>query len=130
MPEFYDINSNLSGKSNTGHTHDDRYYTESEINTKLSGIHTGYTYEYASELGKISNALLIDTTNPLGNNNKAYYVATSTTNKPSNCSWAVREVMYIHSKAIVLRLTGSDNNGTPHQWFTYYDGSWKNWTQI
>lgn len=27
----------LDGKSNTGHTHDDRYYTESEMNTKLSG---------------------------------------------------------------------------------------------
>ena len=27
---------NLQNKSNTGHTHDDRYFTESEINTKLS----------------------------------------------------------------------------------------------
>jgi hypothetical protein len=40
------IKSALDGKSNTGHTHDDRYYTESEINTKLnakansSHIHT------------------------------------------------------------------------------------------
>ena len=32
-----EINSKLDGKSNTGHTHDDRYYTESEINTKLAG---------------------------------------------------------------------------------------------
>ena len=31
------INTALAGKSNTGHTHDDRYYTESEINTKLNG---------------------------------------------------------------------------------------------
>lgn len=30
------IKSALDGKSNTSHTHDDRYYTESEINTKLS----------------------------------------------------------------------------------------------
>lgn len=29
------IKSALDGKSNTSHTHDDRYYTESEINTKL-----------------------------------------------------------------------------------------------
>lgn len=27
----------VNGKSDSGHTHDDRYYTESEINTKLSG---------------------------------------------------------------------------------------------
>ena len=32
-----EINNKLDGKSNTGHTHDDRYYTESEINTKLDG---------------------------------------------------------------------------------------------
>lgn len=31
------IKSALDGKSNTDHTHDDRYYTESEINSKLSG---------------------------------------------------------------------------------------------
>lgn len=30
------IKSALDGKSDTGHTHDDRYYTESEINTKLN----------------------------------------------------------------------------------------------
>ena len=30
------IKSALDGKSNSSHTHDDRYYTESEINTKLN----------------------------------------------------------------------------------------------
>ena len=30
------VKSALDGKSDTGHTHDDRYYTESEINTKLN----------------------------------------------------------------------------------------------
>ena len=29
------INTALSGKANSSHTHDDRYYTETEINTKL-----------------------------------------------------------------------------------------------
>ena len=27
----------MNGKANSGHTHDDRYYTESEVNTLLSG---------------------------------------------------------------------------------------------
>lgn len=31
------INTALSGKAASSHTHDDRYYTESEMNTKLSG---------------------------------------------------------------------------------------------
>ena len=37
----------LNGKSGTGHTHDDRYYTESEMDTKLSGkSDTGHTHSY------------------------------------------------------------------------------------
>ena len=32
-----EVESKLSAKSNNGHTHDDRYYTEAEINSKLSG---------------------------------------------------------------------------------------------
>ena len=32
-----EINTKLSGKSDTSHTHDDRYYTESEIDSKLAG---------------------------------------------------------------------------------------------
>ena len=32
-----------SGKSDTGHTHDDRYYTESEIDNKLSAVNTSIT---------------------------------------------------------------------------------------
>jgi hypothetical protein len=32
------LDSALAGKSDTGHTHDDRYYTETEIDTLLAGI--------------------------------------------------------------------------------------------
>ena len=39
------IKSALDGKSNTGHTHDDRYYTETEINAKLNGkSNTGHKH--------------------------------------------------------------------------------------
>lgn len=31
-----EVDGKLSGKSNIGHTHDDRYYTESEVDTKLN----------------------------------------------------------------------------------------------
>ena len=30
-----EVNTKLNGKSNTGHTHDDRYYTEAEVDSKL-----------------------------------------------------------------------------------------------
>ena len=32
-----EMNAKLNGKANASHTHDDRYYTESEMNTKLNG---------------------------------------------------------------------------------------------
>lgn len=35
-----EINTKLNGKSDTGHTHDDRYFTETEINNKLKGYLT------------------------------------------------------------------------------------------
>lgn len=39
------IKSALDGKSNTDHTHDDRYYTETEVNTKLDGkSNTGHKH--------------------------------------------------------------------------------------
>lgn len=34
--QITDLQSKLDGKSNNGHTHDDRYYTESEMNVKLA----------------------------------------------------------------------------------------------
>ena len=34
--QITDLQSKLDGKSNNGHTHDDRYYTESEMNAKLA----------------------------------------------------------------------------------------------
>ena len=35
-----EVTNKLAGKSDTGHTHDDRYYTETEINSKISTINT------------------------------------------------------------------------------------------
>lgn len=43
-----EVNTKLDGKSNTGHTHDDRYYTESEVNTKLANYQPKGNYAAAS----------------------------------------------------------------------------------
>lgn len=54
-----EMDSKLAGKSNTGHNHDDRYYTESEINTKLAGkSDTTHTHNYAgsSSTGGAANS--------------------------------------------------------------------------
>ena len=38
-------NSTLDNKSNTDHNHDGRYYTESEINTKINSINSKFSSE-------------------------------------------------------------------------------------
>ena len=55
-----EMNAKLDGKSNTGHTHDDRYYTESEINTKLdeksNANHTHNSIKDAGDGGTLTLA--------------------------------------------------------------------------
>lgn len=55
------INTALSGKANSSHTHDDRYYTETEINSKLSGkSDTNHTHNqyYDSGITRTANTFL------------------------------------------------------------------------
>nr|DAH20478.1 MAG TPA: structural protein [Caudoviricetes sp.] len=54
-----EVDSKLSGKSNTTHNHDDRYYTESEMDTKLSGkSDSGHSHNYAgsNSIGGAANS--------------------------------------------------------------------------
>ena len=46
------INSALNGKANSTHSHDDRYYTETEMNTKLNGkANSSHTHS----IGNVTN---------------------------------------------------------------------------
>lgn len=50
----------VDGKAASGHTHDDRYYTESEMNTKLNGkANSSHTHNYAgsSSAGGTANSV-------------------------------------------------------------------------
>lgn len=48
------LQSSLDGKSPTSHTHDDRYYTESEINTKLNGKANSSHTHTASQISDLT----------------------------------------------------------------------------
>lgn len=57
------ISTAVAGKSDTGHTHDDRYYTESEINTKLAGkSDTSHTHSAYANQNAFSNVKVGDST--------------------------------------------------------------------
>lgn len=62
-----DMDTSISGKASSSHTHDDRYYTESEINTKLNGkansshSHRSLTAS-AGSLGSRTVDLYVDST--------------------------------------------------------------------
>lgn len=44
----------VDGKANSSHTHDDRYYTETEMNSKLSGkSDTGHTHDLSAMINKL-----------------------------------------------------------------------------
>lgn len=73
--------SGVTGKPSTftpsSHTHDDRYYTESEINSKLSGkSDTNHTHSYAgssSAGGSANSAVKLDTATAGDSNTPVYF---------------------------------------------------------
>ena len=66
----------LSDKANSSHTHDDRYYTESEIDTKISGVNSTISTHTGNTTAHI-------TSDERTNWNAAYSHSTST-HAPSN----------------------------------------------
>lgn len=51
-----EIDSKLNGKANSSHTHDDRYYTETEMNTKLNGkADINHRHNDVSILNQVNN---------------------------------------------------------------------------
>lgn len=118
------LQSALDSKSETGHTHDDRYYTETEMNTKLNGkansSHT-HTASQISDLtvsthilangarlykyGKIVMCVLF---NVAFSGKKAYTWNDLFTNIPSTYQpIGGTNPIYAHSSEIMLSVQGS-----------------------
>lgn len=126
-----EINSKLDGKSNTGHIHDDRYYTETEINAKLNGkAPNGHTHQYLSLYGaRPANINFTKSTN--GTGAMFHFVATSstTTGKPP-------------ADSSILQLNWDNNGGwdsqlalsitaSPHVYYrNQQNGTWGNWSTL
>ena len=50
------LQANIDKKANSGHTHDDRYYTESEINTKISNLQSEIDADVLVETNRAKGA--------------------------------------------------------------------------
>lgn len=113
------------------HTHDDRYYTETEIDTKLNGkAPNGHTHQYLSLYGaRPANINFTKSTN--GTGAMFHFVATSSTttgNPPDDSS--------------ILQLNWDNNGGwdsqlalsttaKPHVYYrNQQNGTWGNWSTL
>lgn len=126
-----EINAKLDGKSNTGHTHDDRYYTEAEINTKLNGkAPNEHTHQYLS-LYEARPANINFTKSTNGTGAMFHFVATSstTTGKPPADS-SILQLNWDNSGGWDSQLALS-TTANPHVYYrNQQNGTWGNWNTL
>lgn len=118
------LQSALDSKSETGHTHDDRYYTETEMNTKLNGkansshTHTAsqisdltvstHTLANGAKLYKYGKIVMCVLFNVAFSGKKAYTWNDLFTNIPSTYQpIGGTNPIYAHSSEIMLSVQGS-----------------------
>lgn len=118
------LQSALDSKSDTGHTHDDRYYTETEMNTKLNGkansshTHTAsqisdlavstHTLANGAKLYKYGKIVMCVLFNVAFSGKKAYTWNDLFTNIPSTYQpIGGTNPIYAHSSEIMLSVQGS-----------------------
>lgn len=88
----------------------------------------------ASENGQLTNALLVDLTNPKAAVNapqKVGYTYT-TENMPENCAWGIRTVNWVAENFLAVQINGMMlNSNTAAIWInTYNNGAWTGWICI
>lgn len=126
------LQSALDSKSETGHTHDDRYYTETEMNTKLNGkansshTHTAsqisdlavstHILANGAELYKYGKIVMCVLFNVAFSGKKAYTWNDLFTNIPSTYQpIGSTNPIYAHSSEIMLSVQGSDIQIYPYK---------------
>lgn len=123
-----EIDSKLNGKSNTGHTHDDRYYTESEINTKLASK-SDTTHSHSTHLTtEIAASTDLNTLTSAG----WYKCSTSATaanlkNCPTKVAFAMEVLL---NAGITQKVYEYDNSAQKVYMRNFYDGTWGAWYRV
>ena len=92
-----EIDTKLKTKSDTGHTHDDRYYTETEVDTKLK---TKSDTSHTHDLSTMINVLTVGTDTP---SDADYYISQYTSGGTTHTTYHRRSIStlwsYIKGKA-------------------------------
>lgn len=126
------LQSALDSKSETGHTHDDRYYTETEMNTKLNGkansshTHTAsqisdltvstHTLANGATLYKYGKIVMCVLFNVAFSGKNAYTWNNLFTNIPSKYQpIGGTNPIYAHSSEIILSVQGSSIQIYPYK---------------
>lgn len=126
------LQSALNSKSETGHTHDDRYYTETEMNTKLNGkansshTHTvsqisdltvsTHTLANGAKLYKYGKIVMCVLFNVAFSGKTAYAWNNLFTNIPSTYQpIGGTNPIYAHSSEIMLSVQGSNIQIYPYK---------------
>ena len=125
-----EIDSKLNGKSNTGHTHDDRYYTESEMNTKLAGksdtSHSHSTH-LTTEIAAGTN--LNTVTTPGWYKCPLNTTSATLTNSPTKMAFAMEVLSNVIATQIIYEYAG---NSSPKAYIRSQgdEGVWGTWHRI
>lgn len=123
-----EIDSKLNGKSNTGHTHDDRYYTESEMNTKLAGK-SDTSHSHSTHLTtEIAAGADLNTVTTAG-----WYKcsASATAAGLKNCPTKIAFAMEVLLNAGVTQKVYEYTSSVPKVYIrNFYDSAWGEWKRI
>lgn len=123
-----EIDSKLNGKSNTGHTHDDRYYTESEMNTKLAGK-SDTSHSHSTHLTtEIAAGADLNTVTTAG-----WYKcsARATAAGLKNCPTKIAFAMEVLLNAGVTQKVYEYDSYVPKVYIrNFYDSAWGEWKRI
>lgn len=123
-----EIDSKLNGKSNTGHTHDDRYYTESEMNTKLAGK-SDTSHSHITHLtNEIAAGADLNTVKTAG-----WYKCpiSATAAGLKNCPTKIAFAMEVLINAGVTQKVYEYDSSVPKVYIrNFYYGAWGEWKRI
>lgn len=125
-----EIDSKLNGKSNTGHTHDDRYYTESEINTKLAGK-SDTSHSHSTHLTtEIAAGTNLNTVTTPGWYKCPLNITSATlTNSPTKIAFAMEVLSNVSATQIIYEYAC---NSSPKAYIRSQgdEGVWGTWHRI